>query len=133
MNHDASYEGSKFTNLALEEPLPGGKARPKKEAARWLLPNMRNRDRSALAKKRWQDRESRRFTSFVVTGDKLLAAGHPANKPGAAFLALMDIESGKDIWRKGLQSLPVKGGTAVTGNGRIYASLEDGSLICFTP
>ena len=133
LNHDASYEGSKFTNLALEEPLPGGKARPKKEAARWLLPNMRNRDRSALAKKRWQDRESRRFTSFVVTGDKLLAAGHPANKPGAAFLALMDIESGKDIWRKGLQSLPVKGGTAVTGNGRIYASLEDGSLICFTP
>jgi len=133
LNHDASYEGSKFTNLTLEEPLPGGKARPKKEAARWLLPNFRNRDRSALAKKRWQDKESRRFTSFVVAGDQLLAGGHPANQPGAAFLTLMDIESGKDIWKRELPALPVKGGTAVTGNGRIYASLENGSLICLKP
>lgn len=133
LNHDASYEGSKFTNLTLEEPLPGGKARPKKEAARWLLPNFRNRDRSALAKKKWQDKESRRFTSFVVAGDHLLAGGHPANKPGAAFLTLMDIESGKDIWKRDLPALPVKGGTAVTADGRVYASLENGSLICLQP
>ena len=35
--HHASYEGSKFTNLALHEPLPPGTTRPREEAARWIL------------------------------------------------------------------------------------------------
>ena len=133
LNHDASYEGNKFTNLALEEPPPAGIVRPKKEAARWLLPNLRGKDRKPILKKKWQDGQSRRFTSFVVSGNRLLASGHPASRPGAAFLALIDIASGNDVWRKDLPALPVKGGTAVDDNGRIYASLENGRLICFKP
>ena len=33
--HDASYEGSQFSNLALRAPLPPGVPKEKKEAARW--------------------------------------------------------------------------------------------------
>ena len=133
LNHDASYEGNKFSNLVLQEPPPAGYVRPKKEAARWLLPNNRGRDREPILKTKWRDQENRRFTSFVIAGDRLLSAGHPASRPGAAFLALTDIESGKDVWKLDLPALPVKGGTAVTGDGRVYASLENGSLVCYKP
>jgi outer membrane protein assembly factor BamB len=133
LNHDASYEGSKFTNLVLEEPPAAGIVRPNKEAARWLLPRNVGKDRKPLLKAKWRDQENRRFTSFVVAGDRLLAAGHPAARPGAAFLSLTDIASGKDVWKIELPALPVKGGTAVAGDGRIYASLENGSLVCYQP
>ena len=36
LSHDASYEGSQFTNLSLEEALPPGTERPRQEAARWI-------------------------------------------------------------------------------------------------
>lgn len=131
--HDAAYEGSMFGNLALQEPLaPGMKPIAKDEAGEFL----RRRGRGAPEPKNvWQDKTDRRFTSFIVSssGDQLLAAGHPDEKPGAAFLALTNIEDGSDAWLQRLPAVAVKGGTAIDHTGRIFVALENGELICFEP
>jgi outer membrane protein assembly factor BamB len=133
LNHDASYEGSRFTGLTLQEPPPKGVTLKKKEAARWLLPRNVGADKKPLVKSVWRDRDNRRFTSFVIGGDRLLAAGHSGGEKPKDFLATIDIESGKDIWSHKLPSTPVKGGTALDSAGRIYVTLENGQLVCFRP
>lgn len=127
--HDASYEGSVFSNLALEAPLPAGVSRPAKEAARW----QRLGRNAPQPEKKWQDQADRRFTSFVVSEERLVAAGHPAGAPETAFLAAVDIESGADVWYRTVPALVVKGGTAVDHTGRIYVTLENGQLLCYRP
>jgi len=127
--HDASYEGSLFSNLALEAKLPAGKPRSKKEAARWA-----RRGKNADApKKLWQDKTNRRFTSFVVSENQLLATGHADKTPEDAFLAAINIKDGTDAWRQKLPADAVKGGTAIDHRGRIYVSLQNGRLACFEP
>jgi hypothetical protein len=123
--HDASYEGSEFTNLALQEPLPPGVPRDPKEAARW-----ERRNGSSRPKLVWQDQANRRFTAFAVTEHVLLAAGHPDGREDQPFLAAIDTKTGKDRWLVNLPSLPVKGGVAIDHNGRLYVVLENGQLIC---
>jgi len=81
LEHGASYEGSVFSNLVLREPLPAGGDKKSEDAGR------RARRGEAPPKPRWQDRENRRFTSFIVSPDKLLAAGHRDEAPEQAFLA----------------------------------------------
>lgn len=128
--HDASYEGSLFGNLSLQTPLPPGTRGMVKDAARDFL---RRRGRgNAVPKSLWTDRADRRFTSFVVTEEKLLAAGHPDGKPGESFLAAINIKDGTDRWVQKLPALPVKGGVALDSNGRLLVSLENGQLLCFT-
>lgn len=128
LSHDASYEGSVFTSLALQEPLPAGVDQPRKEAARWI------RRRGAVVPKAvWQDKANRRFTSFVIGQDRLLTTGHPDAKPDEAFLAAISIKDGSDVWWHKLPADAVKGGVAVDGAGRIYVSLENGQLLCFVP
>lgn len=124
--HDASYEGSVFANLSLEEPLPPGVNKPRKEAARWI----RRRGGKAPATI-WKDKANRRFTSFVVSGDGLLATGHPDSKPDEPFLVALNIKDGQDVWIKQLPADAVKGGTAIDRDGRVYVSLESGELVCF--
>lgn len=126
--HDASYEGSQFTNLALESPLPPGETRPRKEVARWF--RRRGQEPPPTL---WKDAADRRFTSFVVSTDTLLAAGHPDSDHDDAFLASIDIASGQDKWKRQLPSLAVKGGTALDADGRIYVTVETGELLCFSP
>jgi outer membrane protein assembly factor BamB len=127
--HDASYEGNRFNNLTLEAPLPSGVTRKKKEAARW-----RSRRRGQqVSKNLWQDTSNRRFTSFIVSTDQLLATGHPDNPPGKTFLAAINIKDGSDMWTQKLPAEAVKGGTAIDHQGRIYVSLENGQLLCFRP
>jgi len=133
LNLDASYEGNKFTALALEEPPPAGVVRPQKEAARWLLPNLRDRNRKPLIKARWRDQENRRFTAYIIGEDTLLAAGHSVAKPDEAFVAAIDIQTGKDRWRQPLSALATKGGLALARDGSIIATLEDGTLRRFRP
>jgi outer membrane protein assembly factor BamB len=128
LSHDASYEGNKFTNLTFFEPLPEGARRPVKEAARWNLP--RSGD---PAKVLWQDRANRRFTSFIISGDRLLAAGHTAEKPDERFLAAIDIRKGSTAWVVALPADAVTGGTVIDHRGRIYVSLENGKLLCYAP
>lgn len=125
--HDASYEGSLFSNLALEAPLPPGVPRDPKEAARWI-----RRGRNVPAPEtRWQDNANRRFTSFVVARDVLLATGHPDASPDDTFLAAIIVADGADAWLQRLPAEAVKGGLAVDHEGRIYVSLENGQLLCF--
>ncbi|MGE3781048.1 MAG: PQQ-binding-like beta-propeller repeat protein, partial [Pirellulaceae bacterium] len=73
--HDASYEGSVFTNLALEPPLPAGETRPRKEASNWM------QRRGKVSSPVWQDKQDRRFTSYILSSEVLVAAGHPDNVP----------------------------------------------------
>ncbi len=125
---DASYEGSQFTNLALQEPLPPGVPKEKKEAARW------SRRRGAIKPKVvWQDTAKRRFTSFVISDNTLLAAGHGENQEDRPFIAAINVDDGKDRWLKPLSALAVKGGTTIDHQGRIYVAMENGKLACFLP
>jgi outer membrane protein assembly factor BamB len=126
--HDASYEGSRFTNLSLQSPLPPGVPKEKKDAARWY-----RRRADKMPKTIWQDESDRRLTSFVVSGGTLLATGHPDNAPEESFLATINVADGADGWRHGLPVHAVKGGTAVDRDGRIYVALENGQLWCFAP
>ena len=127
--HDASYEGSMFGNLSLQTPLPPGTQGMVKDAAREFL---RRRGRgAAVPKDLWTDKANRRFTSFVVTEDRLLGAGHPDGKPDENFLAAINVKDGTDIWVEKLPSTAVKGGVAVDASGKILVSLENGQLLCF--
>lgn len=127
--HDASYEGSLFTNLALQPPLPEGVNREQKEAARWA---MRRRGQD-VPENKWQDRTNRRFTSFIVSDQHLLATGHTQQKPDQPFIVMIDIEDGNDVWLEPLPADVVKGGTAIDGRGRIFVTLENGEMIAFSP
>ena len=127
--HDASYEGSMFGNLGLETPLPEGTEGINKDAAREFL---RRRGKAKYTPKHvWQDGNNRRFTSFVVTKDQLLATGHAEETPDKPFLVAISIADGNDLWKKDLPTDAVKGGTAVDAAGRIFVTLENGQLMCF--
>lgn len=125
--HDASYEGSMFGNLALQKPTKPGEQKVHKDLAREFLRRRRGKQPEHV----WQDSANRRFTSFVIAGDQLLASGHAADAPDQPFLVSISIKDGTDRWRHDLPADVVKGGTAVDASGRIYASLENGQLICF--
>jgi outer membrane protein assembly factor BamB len=129
LSHEASYEGSMFDNLALKTTSPGGGAQQNAQRDS----QRRRGQRSPQAKTLWQDREDRRFTSFIVADDHLLAAGHPDNDPSAAFLAAIRIREGSDAWRHPLPANAVKGGAAIDPTGRILVALENGQLLCFAP
>jgi len=127
LTHDASYEGSLFVNLARQSPLPPGVPKPAKEAARWV------RRGGKMPENLWQDRANRRFTSFVVTDEVLLATGHPDGAEDQTFLVAIRIEDGTDQWIAKTPSGVVKGGTSMGANGRVYVAMEDGTLLCFHP
>lgn len=127
--HDASYEGSKFENLSRQTAvISDGIERTPKEAARWNRRN--NVEKPELI---WQDKTDRRFTSFVITEDTLLATGHPENKTSECFLASISPVDGSDNWIENLPADAVKGGTSIDHLGRIYIALENGQLLCYAP
>jgi len=127
LSHDASYEGSQFVNLAKQPALPPGAQKPVKEAARWV------RRGGKLPDALWADKANRRFTSFVVTENTLLATGHPDNEPDKSFLVAINTADGTDQWIAATPANAVKGGTAIDHNGRILVVLENGQLLCFDP
>ena len=130
LSHDASYEGSQFTNLARYEPLPEGVTLPPKEAARWLR---RRGKEDAAPEAIWQDQTDRRFTSFAVTPDRLLATAHADETPDRPILVASTIEDGTDLWQHPLPAGAVKGGMAIDRDGRIYVAMENGRLRCYQP
>jgi hypothetical protein len=129
--HDASYEGSLFGKLTLQTPLPAGEKPVVKDAARDFL--RRRGQNTPQPQSLWQDQANRRFTSFIVSQDQLLATGHPERSPKKPFLAAIQVKDGSDAWTQPLPADAVKGGTAIDGAGRIYVALENGQLHCFSP
>ncbi|QDV85051.1 outer membrane biogenesis protein BamB [Stieleria magnilauensis] len=127
LSHDASYEGSQFVNLARQQPLAPGTPKPYKEAARWV------RRGGEAPKAIWQDTGNRRFTSFAVTDETLLATGHPDGNESDAFLVSINTRDGSDNWIKPLPALAVKGGVSIDHAGRISVALENGQLLRFMP
>ena len=125
LSYDASYEGSRFSRLGMLGPLPAGVTDARKPASRW------GRNRKSKRKVLWAHKGDRKFTAFVVTPKALLAAGHAADNPKAAFLAAFDLADGSELWVKQLPSTVIKSGAAVDHQGRIVVSTESGDVFCF--
>ena len=107
--------GANATELTMLRPLPAHRPAPKKPAAGDIL---------------WTSR-GRRFTSFVVGPNSLLAAGDTGGKgPVEHFVAAVSLADGADQWYEKLPAQAVKGGTAVDHAGRIFVALADGRIIC---
>ena len=62
----------------------------------------------------------------------MLATGHSEKTPDQPFLVAINIADGTDLWKHNLPADAVKGGTAVDAAGRVFVSLENGQLLCFT-
>ena len=135
LNHDANYEGLYFNNLELQEPLPAEAPREFKDAAGEFIRMQSRRRENAPPKPKviWRDEEDRRFTAFAISesGHRLLAAGHPDERPEESFLVLMNTDEGADVWREKLPVPAVKGGAAIDADARIFVVLENGELWCF--
>jgi len=126
--YDCSYEGSWQSNLMLLPPLAPGGQRPAKPLSRWGLQWRRGQKLETV----WQQQGQRRFNSFIVGPQALLAAGHTGNDASdSSFLAAMQLDTGADVWLEKLPGPVVKGGTAIDHQGRIFVSLENGKVLAF--
>jgi outer membrane protein assembly factor BamB len=129
--YDASYEGSRHSSLALKPAFPPGAVKPVVEESRWRSVGGRQ---AQQLKAVWQDKSGRRFSAFVVGPNLLLAAGQAGpNEGGAPILAAVNIQDGSDTWLEKLPAMAVPGGAAIDHARRIFVSLEDGRVLCFTP
>jgi len=124
--YNAAYDGSRHTNLGLlAAQQPGATDRPAPRVSDRPAP--RGPQRRAL----WQAPAGRRYNSLIVGPNAVLAAGQAAQGDAVgAFLAAVDVDSGKDLWYRRLPAAAVKGGTAVDGDGRIVVALQDGRIVC---
>lgn len=126
--YDASYEGSRHSDLSLMEPLPEGAPKAYKVASRWI-----NQRRGAPKRKRvWTVPAGPRYNAFVVGPNRLLAAGHtgPDDKATSA-LAAINLETGKIDWSERLPDAVVKSGLAVDSAGRMFVTLTGGKVVCY--
>jgi outer membrane protein assembly factor BamB len=124
----AAYQGSWHPPLRLLAPVAPGAAQPAKVAAG-------RRPRSKVAPKRevvWTDGSGRRFNSFVIADDVLVAAGQTGSEDDPrALLAAVNVRDGSDRWHQELPAAAVRGGTAVDHKGRVFVSLRNGRVVCF--
>ena len=127
--HDAGYDGAMFGNLALQSPSPPGTKPQAKDAARDFL--RRRGQAEPKPSDVWRDKLNRRFTSFVISGDELLATFHPDEQPQKPQLLRLDIRTGDDREVHPLPAVAVKGGTAIDASGHVFVTLENGELLCF--
>jgi outer membrane protein assembly factor BamB len=128
--YDASYEGSRHSELSLMEPLPEGTPKTYKVASRWI-----NQRRGEPEPKRlWVIPAGPRYNAFIVGPDKLLAAGHTGDDDRTtSTLAAISLETGKIAWRRQLPAPVVKSGLALDSTGRIFVTLTDGRLLGYAP
>jgi hypothetical protein len=107
--------GANTTELTLLRPLKPNRPVPERPVAEDVL---------------WTSR-GRRFQSFLVGPDSLLAAGSDsAQSRPEHFLAAVKLADGSDLWCEKLPAPAVKGGTAVDHAGRLFVALNDGRVIC---
>lgn len=129
LSHAASYEGNSFGNLALQS-APADATAPTGEAAR---AEMRRRGTLKPGRILWQDGRNRRFTAFIASDKRLIAAGHGAGTPDKPFVSVIDAASGTTLWERPLSADTVKAGMAIDHDNRLFLSLEDGQLLCLSP
>ena len=83
----------------------------------------------------WENRAFDRIDSLAVTDGAVLAAGRLApgasDRGGSFVVAALDPASGKPMWSVPLPGETTSWGLAVTRNGRIVVTLEDGRVLCF--
>jgi len=107
-------ESIRYKGPGLHKPLPP-------DAPKRAKPEM-------LWDKKWMCR------SFIVGSDVFIAAGRSEFAPKDGYdLCAAKIGDGSKVWSQPLPARPVKWGTAMDGNGRIFVSLDDGSVLCFAP
>jgi outer membrane protein assembly factor BamB len=53
----------------------------------------------------------------------------PADAPSC--LVVLNIEDGKELWRRPLAGTPVRDGLAVDAKGRVFVALDDGRVLGF--
>jgi outer membrane protein assembly factor BamB len=122
--YDASYEGSLHGPLSM---LPAGAPRKQKPEARWSM----LRRRTPAPESIWRDRSGRRFNGFAVSDRVVVAAGEqPRDGLLHPFIAAIDLQDGKDVWRMDLPATSVKGALALDHDGNVVVSMENGQLIC---
>jgi len=126
LSYTADYGGVVHSTLALLGPLPPGGHR--------LPPDWRVLPQRAVPGVKppivWQHKPGDKYNGFVVAPEVLLTAGRAADGQGA-FLAAVNIADGAEIWRHSLPAPVVKGGLVMDHRARIFASLEDGHVLCF--
>jgi hypothetical protein len=128
LSYDATYEGSWHGNLMLLPALAPGARRPPKPISRW---GVQRRPRPKVQPV-WQHPPGRRFNSFIVASDVLLAAGHTGRDAAdTSFLAAINLKDGSDLWLHNLPGPVVKAGTAANRQGQIFVSLENGQILAF--
>jgi len=128
LSYQMSFDRGLHSSLALLEPLAGD-AQEAELQPRWMAARQNIRRRPTA----WEVAGCQ-FHSFIVAPGGLLAAGETGFDDEARFfLAAIDPTDGSDVWRVKLPAAAVKGGTAMDHRGRIFASLADGRVVCFTP
>jgi len=126
--YNCTYEGSWHGNLTLLPALSAAARRPAKPISRWGV----QRRRIPKGDQVWQHQPGRRFNSFIVNDDVLLAAGHTGpDGTKTSFLVAINLKDGSDLWLRDLPGLVVKGGTAINHEGHIFVSLENGVVLAF--
>jgi len=124
--YDCTYEGSWHSPLMLLPALKPGQQRPRKPISRWGTQRSRQKAQAV-----WQ-KAGRRFNSFIVGDDGLLAAGHTGpDGVDTSFLAAINAADGSDLWLEKLPGPVVKGGTAINHQGQIFVALENGQILAF--
>jgi outer membrane protein assembly factor BamB len=124
---DASYEGNRFTSLALLSPLPVGVQKIGKDAARWANRRGWSEKRKAI----WQDKQGRRFASFIVSPKLLLATGDIGEENKTSFLTAIRVKDGTTLWSESLPAKSIKGGASIDHQGRIFVTMENGQALCY--
>ena len=128
--YDASYEGSRHSDLSLLEPLPEGTPKVYKVASRW----MHQRRGAPKRKHVWTVPAGPRYNAFIIGPDKLLAAGHTGvDDQTTSSLAAISLKTGKITWSEKLPGAVVKSGLALDSTGRVFVVLTDGRLLAFAP
>jgi len=128
LHYQPLYEGSQHTRLALLA-LPKGAPPARPERGFQLF-----RPTRPAGQVIWECAAPRRFHSFMVGSQSLVAAGQvPEGQTLRPFLAAIRIADGQDLWYHELPAPAVRRGTAIDHTGRIFVALADGRLEAFVP
>jgi len=95
-----------------------------------------SRDDKGKVKFAWTAKPTLETNAIIVAKDGILIAGVDRTGTGAdvkttGSLAALSLADGKVLWKQALPGAPSGWGLARDKAGRIFVSLQDGSLLCF--